>query len=92
MSDSTVRLPASMDIGAARKLWGEIASHRGSSLSLSGECVERIGGLCLQVLLAARASWEAEGTSLTIVTPSAALEAALSLLGASFLLTAGDVP
>lgn len=92
MSEHTIALPASMDIGAARKLLNDISGHRGTPLSLSGQSVERIGGLCLQVLLSAQSAWAAEGKSFAIVTPSAALESGLSLLGASFLLKAGDLP
>ncbi len=45
--------------------------------------VQRLGAQCLQVLLAARAAWVADGQALQLRNPSEAFIAALELMGLS---------
>lgn len=63
---STVVLPAKLDIRAAGALQTEMLGLRGGPLTLDATAVERLGGLCLQVLLSARATWAADGQPLRL--------------------------
>ena len=65
---AAVVLPAVLDIRAADALKTGILAQRGQPLTLDASAVERLGGLCLQVLLSARATWEADGQPLTVTT------------------------
>ena len=62
----SVVLPSVLDIRAAGPLQAEILGLRGQPLTLDVSAVERLGGLCLQVLLSARATWAADGQPLTV--------------------------
>jgi len=65
---AAVVLPAVLDIRAAGPLKAEILALRGQALTLDASAVERLGGLCLQVLLSARAAWADDGQVLTVTT------------------------
>lgn len=65
---AAVVLPAVLDIRAAGPLQAEILGLRGQPLTLDASAVERLGGLCLQVLLSARSTWAADGQALTVTT------------------------
>jgi chemotaxis protein CheX len=83
-----LRLPATLDLNAAVPLRSELLGRRGSPLELDGSEVERLGGLCLQVLLSAKAAWALDNLDFRLSRPSAALQEALSILGADAV--AGD--
>jgi len=70
MSASVV-LPPVLDIRAAGPLQAEILGLRGQPLTIDASAVERLGGLCLQVLLSARSTWAADGQTLTVTTGDA---------------------
>jgi len=57
--------------------------RRGRSLAMEAGHVQRLGAQCLQVLLAARAAWVADGQALLLRNPSEAFIAALELMGLS---------
>ncbi len=80
--DAPLALPAVLDLNAAAPLARALMDRRGRPLVLDGSAVRRLGGPCLQVLLSARVTWEADGLSLTLAYPSPDLEAALALMGA----------
>ncbi|WP_420472004.1 MULTISPECIES: STAS domain-containing protein [unclassified Brevundimonas] len=65
MSASVV-LPSVLDIRAAGPLQAEILGLRGQPLTVDASGVDRLGGLCLQVLLSARTTWAADGQPLTV--------------------------
>ena len=46
-----------LDLKAALPLRDQFVERRGSALRVDASRVERLGGLCLQVLIAARAAW-----------------------------------
>jgi chemotaxis protein CheX len=71
-----------LDFAAARPLWQELRQLRGAPLALDASEVERLGGLCLQVLLAASAEWRAAGLEFRIEAPSQAFVTALKTMGA----------
>ena len=62
----SVALPAVLDIRAAGPLKAELLALRGQPVTLDASAVQRLGGLCLQVLLSARATWAADAQDLTV--------------------------
>ena len=76
-------LPAVLDLTAAAPLAAEFMAHRGTPLMVDGSGVERLGAQCLQVLLAARMAWAADGHAFSIESPSGALAETLAGLGAA---------
>ena len=90
MSGKTITLETTLDIGAAKRLLEEIREARGSHLDIDAARVERIGGLCLQVLLAAKAAWRADHAEFRILNPSEMFLDGVTLMAASELLAAGE--
>lgn len=82
---ASLTLPSHLDIGSVRPLLEELRALRGAPLTLDGSEITRVGGLGLQILLSARATWLADDQPLTIANPSPALEEACTLAGASLL-------
>ena len=80
-------LPPALHLTAAAPLAASLTAYRGISLMIDGSAVERLGAQCLQVLLAARNAWAADGHSFSIASPSVALAEALAIFGAADLLT-----
>jgi chemotaxis protein CheX len=80
-TEKTFELPAIMDLQAAASLRDALLPLQGSSLTINGEGVRRIGGQCLQVLLAARKSWAADGFELRLENLSTAFDEALQAFG-----------
>ena len=81
MTDSLL-LADALDMRAAAPLLDEVRRRRGAPLTLDGSRVERLGGQCLQVLLAARTAWAADGHGFAIFNPSTALKDGWALMGA----------
>jgi chemotaxis protein CheX len=81
-----MRLPSILDLGAATPLWSSLCAQRGQPLAVDASDVERLGGLCLQVLLAAKAQWGADGAEFSIVNASAQFTDALQLMAADDLI------
>ena len=82
---AVLRLRDRLDIRAAVPLAQELMLLRGRDLKIDGSGVAQIGGLCLQILLAARATWVADGLTLAVTASSAALRDAMLLCGAGHL-------
>jgi chemotaxis protein CheX len=80
---NALELPPILDLIAAPGLLQAFTSRRGAALVVDGAAVQRLGGQCLQVLLAARAAWAADGMVLVFENISEAFCATLQLLGAS---------
>lgn len=78
---SSITLPNELDIKATGPLAAELVAARGRDISLNASQVERIGAQCLQVLLSATATWQADGMELTVEEPSPAFAAALETAG-----------
>lgn len=83
MMEDGFRLPKVLDMLAAAPLLEAFMDRRGNPLVVDGSEVERLGGQCLQILLAARAAWAADDESLVLERCSDDLRAALATLGAS---------
>ena len=90
MTVATILLPSILDLKAAGPLKVEIQSHAGSALDLDASKVERIGGLCLQVLLAAAEVWRTAGLAFRLVSSGEAVCNDARLLGAAHLLPGAE--
>jgi chemotaxis protein CheX len=80
-SVQTLQLPPVMDLTAAAPLTERLLSMRGVDLAVDASEVARLGGQCLQVLLAALKTWDADGAKLEILRPSQDFVDALRHLG-----------
>jgi chemotaxis protein CheX len=76
-----MQLPAVLDLTAAAPLAQSFQSNRGKALSVDASRVNRVGGQCLQVLLAAVSTWKADGARISLVKPSAEFLEGGRLLG-----------
>ena len=77
----TVPLPAILDLAAAAPLTERLLAARGTDLTIDASEVLRIGGLCLQTLVAAAKTWSADRASFEIAQPSAEFLEALQRFG-----------
>jgi len=69
-SVAEVSLSPVLDLQAADPLRAELLALRGRPLRVDASQVSRLGGLCLQVLLSARATWAEDGLPLSVEQPS----------------------
>ncbi|WP_099863919.1 STAS domain-containing protein [Pararhizobium haloflavum] len=76
-----VALAAIMDLNAAAPLHAKLMGLKGRPVVIDAGAVERIGGQCLQVLLAARNAWERSGTPFAVNAHSQAFATGLQHLG-----------
>jgi len=81
MSDTLVLDPI-LDLKAAAPLQATLLARRGQAVELDASAVQRLGGLCLQVLLSAHRTWLEDGASLTFAARSEAFDNALRQFGA----------
>ena len=63
---ASLSLPAVLDLAQADALKAALLPMRGQALVLDASRVERLGGLCLQVLISAQKTWASDGHMLTI--------------------------
>ena len=63
---ASISLPAVLDLAQADALKAALLPMRGQSVVLDASRVERLGGLCLQVLISAQQTWATDGHSLKI--------------------------
>lgn len=84
---AVVALPAILDIQAAEALRVQLLGARGQPLTIDGSAVERLGGLCLQVLLSARRTWAADGHRLAVDPASEAFTDQWNAFGAPAMAT-----
>ncbi|MFV0409987.1 MAG: lipid asymmetry maintenance protein MlaB [Paracoccus sp. (in: a-proteobacteria)] len=77
---TTLILPARLDLTVARPLARDISELSGN-VAIDASGVTHLGGLCLQILLAARQYCEASGRSFKIADRSDDFDAALALFG-----------
>ncbi len=82
LTETVFLLPDVLDLRAAAPLAGDLLVLRGRALRLDASGVQSVGALCLQILLSARVTWQADKNPLTIVTPSTAFNDAMRLFGA----------
>ncbi len=82
-SPGIVVLDATLDYRAAAPLRDAFLERRGGPIAVDAANVESIGGLCLQVLLAARQAWASDQAAFTIAARSEAFDRGIVGFGAS---------
>jgi chemotaxis protein CheX len=80
---STLLLSPVLDLRAAEPLAQELRALRGKPIEIDASKVERIGGLCAQLLLASRNAWQADELAWSIIDPSPEFEECLDVLSIS---------
>lgn len=83
-------LASNLDLAAAKPLWEELSAARARPLDVDASNVDRLGGLCLQVLMEARRTWRADGVAFAIANPSQAFIDAVRLMAGDELIAAED--
>jgi chemotaxis protein CheX len=83
-------LAEALDLPAAAPLAGALLARRGQDIALDASAPQRLGAQCLQVLLAAKATWAEDGHNFRIFGASSAFAEAAALLGAPDLIPAPD--
>lgn len=78
---NALRLAVALDLQEAPALAERLLACRGSPIEIDGDAVERLGAQCLQVLLSARATWEADGQPFAITKRSDRMTSTMRLLG-----------
>jgi chemotaxis protein CheX len=79
----TLTLPEIIDVVAVGPLHKELCGLRGEDLQLDASNVQRVGGLGLQVLLSAVATWQGDGHRVVAINASPAFQETIRLSGAS---------
>ena len=78
-----LRLEPVLDLKAAAPLRAALMEQRGRPIELDATSVQRLGGLCLQVLIAARRAWNHDGQPMAINPRSEAFNQAVRMFGAA---------
>ena len=76
-----LQLPEVLDTTFAGPLAEQLLALRGSPLAIDATQVQRVGAQCVQVIMSAVSTWEADQVALSLVEPSQEFRDALSLLG-----------
>ena len=86
-----LQLEPILDLGAAERLHARLMEVRGQPLDIDASQVERLGGLCLQVLISARDTWRTDGQAAVIGQTSTAFDEAWELFAAPRFSDASDL-
>ena len=89
---AALRLPASLDLLAARPLAAALLERRGKPITIDASAVGQIGAQCVQVLLSAKRTWETDGVPLSIVNCATRMIEDLKLIGIEQTLVTGELP
>jgi anti-anti-sigma regulatory factor len=89
---AALRLPASLDLPAARPLAAALLERRGQPVTIDASAVGQVGAQCIQVLLSAKRTWEADGVPLSIVNCAPRMIEDLKLIGIERTLASGELP
>lgn len=79
---ATLTLPSILDIRAAESLRTQLLAVRGQDVVLDASNVERLGSLCLQVLISAQQTWAREGLTVAIDQTSESFANQWNMFGA----------
>lgn len=79
--DDVLKLPATLDVARARAVFENLAGRRGSPLTIDASEVEKVSALAVEVLIAARRQWDADGLPFALGNMSAAARDTLAGLG-----------
>ena len=91
-AEGVLRLPISLDLPAARPLAAALLERRGKPITIDASAVGQVGAQCVQVLLSAKRTWQADGVSLSIVNCAARMIEDLKLIGIDRTLVTGELP
>jgi chemotaxis protein CheX len=80
--DDVLKLDPVLNLKAAAPPQAALIARRGQPLEIDASAVQRLGGLCLQVLLSAQKTWAEDGGVFGLVNGSEAFGETLRLLGA----------
>ncbi|MBB4002505.1 MAG: STAS domain-containing protein [Aurantimonas endophytica] len=90
LKPAAIDLSAVLDLKAAGPLCDQLVELRGKPIVLDASGVSKVGGQCVQVLLAAAATWQADAVSFKIAEPSEAFRNSVELMGLSGTLSDRD--
>jgi chemotaxis protein CheX len=91
-AEDVLSLPSLLDLPAARPLAAALLERRGKPITIDASAVGQVGAQCLQVLLSAKQTWQADGVSLSIVNCAARMIEDLKLIGIERALVTGELP
>ncbi|MBP1861836.1 STAS domain-containing protein [Rhizobium herbae] len=77
----SLNLAPVLDLNEANALHGQLMGLRGNALVIDASAVERVGALCVQVLMAGAKSWEEDKQSFTFAKVSDAFTKTTQLIG-----------
>ena len=80
---TVLQLPATLDCKEAPLLLSRLRALRGQAVKLDASRVNRLSGLCLQVLLSARNTWTSDKVPIVIEDASAFFSKGWALYGAA---------
>ena len=86
-----LRLPNSLDLPAARPLAAALLERRGKPITIDASAVGQIGAQCVQVLLSAKRTWQADGVPLSVVNCAERMIEDLKLIGIDRMLVTGEL-
>jgi len=86
IQETTLTLPPSLKSEANKELWTKLDGLKGQHVIIDGSEVERLGGECLETLIAARRHWEKSELRFEISNASTDFIKDLEILGARNLL------
>jgi chemotaxis protein CheX len=79
--EKTISLAAVLDLNEAAALRGKLMGLRGSNVVVDASGVERVGALCVQVIMAAAKTWDEDKLSFTFSKVSDAFQKTMQLIG-----------
>ena len=79
--EKTISLAAVLDLNEASSLRGTLMGLRGSNVAIDASGVERIGTLCVQVIMAAAKTWDEDKLSFTFSKVSDAFQKTMQVIG-----------
>ncbi len=79
--EKTISLAAVLDLNEASALRGTLMRLRGSNVAIDASGVERIGTLCVQVIMAAAKTWDEDKLSFTFSKVSDAFQKTMQVIG-----------
>jgi chemotaxis protein CheX len=79
--EKSISLAAVLDLNEASTLRSKLMGVRGSNVAIDASGVERMGTLCVQVLMAAAKTWDEDKLSFTFSKVSDAFQKTMQLIG-----------
>jgi chemotaxis protein CheX len=79
--EKSVSLAAVLDLNEASTLRTKLTGLRGSNVVIDASGVERVGTLCVQVIMAAAKTWNEDKLSFTFSKVSDAFQKTMQLIG-----------